>query len=76
MFGAVSNRDLEEIDKYFQQLIEFLSYEKSEFEYVESTGNKKVDDMFKNWNQQIKKFKKRRNNRYHLFRFKICGRFC
>ena len=59
MFGAVSNRDLEEIDKYFQQLIEFLSYEKSEFEYVESTGNKKVDDMFKNWNQQIKKFDKR-----------------
>ncbi len=59
MFGAVSNRDLEEIDKYFQQLIDFLSYEKSEFEYVESTGNKKVDDMFKNWNQQIKKFDKR-----------------
>src|SRR5574344_652172 len=59
MFGAVSNRDLEEIDKYFQQLIEFLSYEKSEFEYVETTGNKKVDDMFKNWNQQIKKFDKR-----------------
>ncbi len=59
MFGAVSNRDLEEIDKYFQQLIEFLSYEKSEFEYVESTGNKKVDDMFKRWNQQIKKFDKR-----------------
>ncbi|MFX4282241.1 methyl-accepting chemotaxis protein [Aliarcobacter butzleri] len=59
MFGALSNRDLEEIDKYFQRLIEFLSYEKSEFEYVESTGNKKVDDMFKNWNQQIKKFDKR-----------------
>ncbi|MFY4760745.1 methyl-accepting chemotaxis protein [Aliarcobacter butzleri] len=59
MFGALSNRDLEEIDKYFQQLIEFLSYEKSEFEYVESTGNKKVDDMLKNWNQQIKKFDKR-----------------
>ena len=59
MFGALSNRDLENIDKYFQQLIEFLSYEKSEFEYVESTGNKKVDDMFKNWNQQIKKFDKR-----------------
>ena len=59
MFGAVSNRDLEEIDKYFQQLIEFLSYEKSEFEDVESTGNKKVDDMFKRWNQQIKSFDKR-----------------
>ena len=59
MFGAVSNKDLENIDKYFQQLIDFLSYEKNEFEYIESTGNKKVDDMFKNWNQQIKKFDKR-----------------
>ena len=59
MFGAVSNRDLENIDKYFQQLIDFLSYEKNEFEYIESTGNKKVDDMFKRWNQQIKSFDKR-----------------
>ena len=59
MFGAVSNRDLENIDKYFQQLIDIVSYEKNEFEYIESTGNKKVDDMFKNWNQQIKKFDKR-----------------
>ena len=59
MFGAVSNRDLENIDKYFQQLIDFLSYKKNQFEYIESTGNKKVDDMFKNWNQQIKKFDKR-----------------
>ena len=67
MFGAVSNRDLEEIDKYFQQLIEFLSYEKSEFEYVESTGNKKVDDMFKNWNQQIKKFDKRTKDDMRVF---------
>ena len=59
MFGTVSNRDLENIDKYFQQLIDFLSYEKNEFEYIESTGNKKVDDMFKRWNQQIKSFDKR-----------------
>ena len=59
MFGAVSNRDLEEIDKYFQQLIDFLSYKKNQFEYIESTGNKKVDDMFKRWNQQIKSFDKR-----------------
>ena len=59
MFGALSNKDLENIDKYFQQLIDFLSYEKNEFEYIESTGNKKVDDMFKRWNQQIKSFDKR-----------------
>ncbi|PRM90004.1 methyl-accepting chemotaxis protein [Aliarcobacter cryaerophilus] len=59
MFGLVSNKDLKNIDKYFQQLIEFLSYEKSEFEYIESTGNKKVDEMFKKWNQQIKSFDKR-----------------
>ncbi|MFY4754455.1 hypothetical protein ACOTV2_11910, partial [Aliarcobacter butzleri] len=55
----LSNKDLENIDKYFQQLIDFLSYEKNEFEYIESTGNKKVDDMYKRWNQQIKSFDKR-----------------
>ncbi|MFY9084545.1 methyl-accepting chemotaxis protein [Aliarcobacter cryaerophilus] len=59
MFGAVSNRDLENIDKYFQQFVQFLSYEKNQFEYIESTGNKKVDDMFKKWNQQIKSFDQR-----------------
>ncbi|MCT7586448.1 methyl-accepting chemotaxis protein [Aliarcobacter butzleri] len=59
MFGALSNKDLENIDKYFQQFIQFLSYEKNQFEYIESTGNKKVDDMFKRWNQQIKCFDKR-----------------
>ena len=59
MFGAVSNKDLENIDKYFQQLIDFLSYKKNQFEYIESTGNKKVDKMFKSWNQQIKNFDKR-----------------
>ena len=59
MFGALSNKDLENIDKYFQQFIQFLSYEKNQFEYIESTGNKKVDKMFKRWNQQIKSFDKR-----------------
>ncbi|MGJ0363662.1 methyl-accepting chemotaxis protein [Aliarcobacter cryaerophilus] len=59
MFGAVSNMDLENIDKYFQQFVQFLSYEKNQFEYIESTGNKKVDDMFTKWNQQIKSFDKR-----------------
>nr|WP_082744859.1 methyl-accepting chemotaxis protein [Aliarcobacter cryaerophilus] len=59
MFGALSNKDLENIDKYFQQFIQFLSYEKNQFEYIESTGNKKVDEMFKSWNQQIKNFDKR-----------------
>ncbi|MEM5558091.1 methyl-accepting chemotaxis protein [Aliarcobacter cryaerophilus] len=59
MFGALSNKDLENIDKYFQQLIDFLSYKKNQFEYIESTGNKKVDEMFKSWNQQIKNFDKR-----------------
>ncbi|WP_148625777.1 methyl-accepting chemotaxis protein [Aliarcobacter cryaerophilus] len=59
MFGALSNRDLENIDKYFQQFVQFLSYEKNQFDYIESTGNKKVDDIFKKWNQQIKNFDKR-----------------
>ena len=42
MFGAVSNRDLENIDKYFQQLIDFYHMKKNQFEYIESIGNKKL----------------------------------
>ena len=40
-------------------LASFLSYKKNQFEYIESTGNKKVDMMFKSWNQKIKSFDKR-----------------
>jgi len=59
MFGGVSNKDLENIDNYFMQFIEFISYNKSEFDYKESTGNKKVDEMFKKWNQKIVEVDKR-----------------
>ena len=59
MFGAISNKDLENIDKYFMQFIDFISYNKSEFDYIESTGNKKVDEMLKRWNEKIKEVDKR-----------------
>ena len=59
MFGAISGRDLETIDNYFKQFIKFISYEKSEFDYIESTGNKKLDDMFREWNNEIKIFDNR-----------------
>ena len=59
MFGAISGRDLETIDNYFKQFIKFISYDKSEFDYIESTGNKKLDDMFKEWNNEIKIFDNR-----------------
>ena len=59
MFGAISNKDLETIDNYFKQFIKFISYEKSEFDYIESTGNKKLDDMFREWNNEIKIFDNR-----------------
>ncbi|RXJ98264.1 hypothetical protein CRV02_13525, partial [Arcobacter sp. CECT 8989] len=59
MFSAISNRDLENIDKYFMQFIDFISYNKSEFDYIESTGNKKVDEMLKRWNKKIKEVDKR-----------------
>ncbi|WP_419774258.1 methyl-accepting chemotaxis protein [Halarcobacter sp.] len=59
MFGAISNRDLENIDKYFMQFIDFISYNKSEFDYIESTGNKKVDEMLERWNEKIKEVDKR-----------------
>ena len=54
MFGAISNKDLEAVNDYFMQFIKFISYEKSEFDYIESTGNSKVDAMLKKWNEEIK----------------------
>ncbi len=59
MFGAISNKELELIDNYFKQFIKFISYEKSEFDYIESTGNKKLDDILRKWNEEIKVFDKR-----------------
>ena len=59
MFGAISNKDLEAVNDYFMQFIKFISYEKSEFEYIESTGNSKLDSMLKEWNNEIKFFDNR-----------------
>ncbi|CAM3906630.1 MCP-domain signal transduction protein [Arcobacter cloacae] len=54
MFGTISNKELELIDNYFNQFVKFISYEKNEFDYIESTGNKKLDEMLKRWNEEIK----------------------
>ncbi|MCG3668143.1 methyl-accepting chemotaxis protein [Aliarcobacter butzleri] len=54
MFGAISNKDLETVNDYFIQFIKFISYEKSEFDYIESTGNSKLDSMLKKWNEEIR----------------------
>ncbi|GGD45745.1 hypothetical protein GCM10012288_20090 [Malaciobacter pacificus] len=59
MFGAISNKELELIDNYFDQFVKFISYEKNEFDYIESTGNKKLDEMLKKWNQDIREVDKR-----------------
>ena len=59
MFGAISAKDLEVINNYFTQLIKFISYDKSEFDYIESTGNSKVDAMFREWNDEIRMIDKR-----------------
>ena len=59
MFGAISNKDLENINNYFSQFIKFISYDKSQFDYIESTGNSKVDALFKQWNEEIRMIDKR-----------------
>ena len=59
MFGAISAKDLEVINNYFTQFIKFISYDKSEFDYIESTGNSKVDAMFREWNDEIRMIDKR-----------------
>ena len=64
MFGAISNKDLENINNYFSQFIKFISYDKSQFDYIESTGNSKVDALFKQWNEEIRMIDKR--NKDHM----------
>lgn len=59
MFGMISNKELELIDNYFNQFVKFISSEKNEFDYIESTGNKKLDQMLKKWNDEIKAVDKR-----------------
>ena len=59
MFGAISAKDLEVINNYFTQFIKFISYDKNEFDYIESTGNSKVDAMFKEWNDEIRMIDRR-----------------
>ena len=58
MFGSVSNAQLEIIDNYFKQFVELVQYKRNRFEYIESTGNAKVDRMFKEWNELIKSTEK------------------
>ena len=54
MFGSVSKSELKLIDDYFQQYIRFTQYKQNRFEFVEKTGNKSVDELFKKWNKEIK----------------------
>jgi len=53
MFGGVSDKELKIIDNYFNELLDYVTYKKNKFNYVESTGNRKVDSLLKKWNQRI-----------------------
>ncbi|MGM0518708.1 MAG: hypothetical protein ACQERD_03570, partial [Campylobacterota bacterium] len=53
MFGSISNAQLEIIDNYFKQFVQLVQYKKNKFDYIESTGNAKVDKMFEQWNNLI-----------------------
>ncbi|OCL86292.1 methyl-accepting chemotaxis protein [Arcobacter porcinus] len=54
MFDYISKKELELIDKYFEQYIEFTQYKQNSFEYIEKTGNKKLDKLFNRWNTKIR----------------------
>ena len=54
MFSAISKKDLKVINDYFEEFVKFSQYKTNRFPYVEKTGNKKVDQMFKHWNALIK----------------------
>ena len=54
MFGYISKNELRLIDEYFQQYVKFTQFKQNNFEYVEKTGNKDLDELFLKWNNQIK----------------------
>jgi len=54
MFGAISKKDLKVINDYFEQFVKLSQYRINRFTYIEKTGNKNIDEMFENWNKQIK----------------------
>ncbi len=54
MFGSVSSKQLEIINDYFKQFVEVVQYKRNNFDFIESTGNSKVDSMFKEWNELIR----------------------
>ena len=58
MFGAFSKKDLETINNYFEQFVNFTQYKQNRFNYIEKTGNKNLDLMFSQWNTVIKKSEK------------------
>ncbi len=53
MFGSISKKDLDTVNKYFKQFVNFAQYKQNKFTYIEKTGNSKVDVMFKEWNTLI-----------------------
>jgi methyl-accepting chemotaxis protein len=59
MFGTISDKELEILNNYFMQFIEFISYEKNTFDYIESNSNSKVNNVIKKWNSEIKKIDNR-----------------
>jgi methyl-accepting chemotaxis protein len=59
MFGTISDKELEVLNNYFMQFIEFISYEKNTFDYIESSSNSKVNNVIKKWNAEIKKIDNR-----------------
>jgi methyl-accepting chemotaxis protein len=54
MFGYISKNELKLIDEYFQQYIKFTQYKQNNFNYIEKTGNKDLDELFHLWNEKIK----------------------
>ena len=54
MFGYISKNELKLIDEYFQQYIKFTQYKQNNFNYIEKTGNKDLDELFHVRNEKIK----------------------
>jgi methyl-accepting chemotaxis protein len=58
MFGIISQRDIQILDKFFDEFMEFVSYKKNSFEFNETSSNTTVNNILTKWQSKAKEFDK------------------
>ena len=59
MFGMASQSDLEIMDKFFQEFMEFVTNKRNKFTFEESSKNSNVNKIIEKWSKQTLELDKR-----------------